>query len=101
MSKISTISLLKMQTMINNIIIILENNLMFIKENKFRTQQQIELIDYLVGKKENIVSVLTKLINLSLKLNNNNNKNLENKNNSILTGIDVKIINKFFKKNID
>lgn len=98
MNKISTISLLKMQTIINNIIIVLEKNLLSIKENEIQTQQQKELIEYLIGKKENIISTLSKLINLSLKLSESS---FQQKNNIVLPNIDIKIINKFLKKNID
>ena len=57
------------------------------------TEKQKDMLTLIVGRKENVVSVILKLTSILLKL-----QSLEINNDFVLSEIDVNIINEFLKK---
>lgn len=87
MEKISINDLVKLRKMIFLIIDILENNINHFSDLDDMDDKNKKLIKFLIGERENVVSILTKLINSLVKVipleekilpkSNNDNKILE------------------------
>lgn len=85
----------KIKNIINIIINLLENNIISMNEGNMNlTKQQKELLHFLIGNKENVVSIITKLSNLLLKLGVLEEKQNDNIKEN-LTEIDLEIIKKY------
>lgn len=85
--------IIKIKSIINKIIELLENNLQNFEVNKLDENQQ-EFLEFVIGKKENLVSIISKLTNILLKIqpfDDNNSKEIK------LNNIDIDIINEFLK----
>lgn len=90
----------KIRNIINIIINLLESNVVSMKngDNEFKDK---ELLNFLIGNKENIVSIINKLSNLILKLKalEKEEKNGENEEKNNLTNIDLEMIRKYLDEN--
>lgn len=90
----------KIRNIINIIINLLESNVVSMKNgnNEFKDK---ELLNFLIGNKENIVSIINKLSNLILKLKalEKEEKNGENEEKNNLTSIDLEMIRKYLDEN--
>ena len=93
--------LLRIKTIFNITISLLESNVISMKNGKTEFKEK-ELLNFLVGNKENIVSIITKLSNLILKLNVLEQKEKNNNENDKfnLNEIDLTIIKKYLDENL-
>ena len=83
----------KIKKIINMIINLLENNITLIKDGQIEfDESQKELLKFLIGNKENVVSIISKLSNLLLKFNVLENEQNNSNNNFVLNDIDLEII---------
>lgn len=83
----------KIKKIINMIINLLENNITLIKDGQTEfDESQKELLKFLIGNKENVVSIISKLSNLLLKFNVLENEQNNSNNNFVLNDIDLEII---------
>lgn len=83
----------KIKNIINMIINLLENNIVLMKNGKTQLDEpQKELLKFLIGNKENVVSIISKLSNLLLKFNVLENKDDNKTNNFVLNDVDLEII---------
>ncbi len=94
-------ALSKIKNIINIPISLLESNVISMKNGKTEFKEK-ELLNFLVGNKENIVSIITKLSNLILKLNVLEQKEKNNNENDKfnLNEIDLTIIKKYLDENL-
>lgn len=83
----------KIKNIINMIINLLENNIVLMKNGQTQLDEpQKELLRFLIGNKENVVSIISKLSNLLLKFSVLENKNDNKTNNFVLNDVDLEII---------
>ena len=90
----------KIKKIINLIITLLENNITLIKDGNIKLEEsQKELLNFLIGNKENVVSIISKLSNLLLKFGMLEDKN-KDENNSYcnIDEVDLKIIKKYLSQ---
>ncbi|MDR1499091.1 MAG: hypothetical protein LBS34_02280 [Rickettsiales bacterium] len=84
----------KIKKIINIIISLLENNISSMREGGVDlNEQQKELLHFLIGNKENVVSIITKLSNLLLKFGILEEKYADNSHD--IEDIDAEIIRKY------
>ncbi len=92
--------LAKIKNIINITISLLESNVISMKNGEVEFKEK-ELLTFLVGNKENIVSIITKLSNLILKLNMLEQKEKNNDDKKFnLNEIDLEIIKKYLDENL-
>lgn len=89
----------KIKNIINIVINILENNIMLLK-NGNTTETQKELLNFLIGNKESVVSIISKLSNLLLKFNLLENEQ-DKQDNFEIDQIDLDIIKEYLSKQDD
>lgn len=88
----------KIKNIINIVINLLESNIISMKNGCGEFKDK-ELLNFLVGNKENIVSVISKLSNLILKLNILE-KQEKDEDKFNFDEIDLKIIKKYLDENV-
>ena len=82
----------KIKKIINVIINLIDNNIESIKDGNIDQNQQ-ELLQFLIGNKESVVSIITKLSNILLKLGLLEQTDQENIDNE-----DIEIIKRYLSK---
>ena len=82
----------KIKKIINIIINLIDNNIESIKDGNIDQNQQ-ELLQFLIGNKESVVSIITKLSNILLKLGLLEQTDQENIDNE-----DIEIIKRYLSK---
>lgn len=82
----------KIKKIINVIINLIDNNIESIKDGNIDQNQQ-ELLQFLIGNKESVVSIITKLSNILLKLGLLEQTDQENVDNE-----DIEIIKRYLSK---
>jgi hypothetical protein len=88
----------KIKEIIHIIISLLEDNINNIKNfNAELREEQKELLNFLIGNRENVVSIITKLSNLLIKLNDATNY-VEVDSNDEMEDIDFELMEKFLKE---
>ena len=98
-NNISINDLSRIRKIINLVINIIETSINDYSEDKLMLEKNKKLLDFLIGNKENVVSIITKLTNLLLKVMpleeelNHTNDNVEKLNNE-----DIEIIMKYIDK---
>lgn len=96
---VSINDLSRIRKIINLVINIIETSINDYSEDKLMLEKNKKLLDFLIGNKENVVSIITKLTNLLLKVMpleeqlNHTNDNVEKLNNE-----DIEIIMKYIDK---
>lgn len=85
----------KIKKIINVIINLIDNNIESIKCGNIEQNQQ-ELLQFLIGNKESVVSIITKLSNILLKLGLLEKNDKENTN---IDSEDIEIIKKYLSNN--
>ena len=96
---VSINDLSRIRKIINLVINIIESSINDYSEDKLMLEKNKKLLDFLIGNKENVVSIITKLTNLLLKVMpleeqlNHTNDNVEKLNNE-----DIEIIMKYIDK---
>ena len=96
---VSINDLSRIRKIINLVINIIETSINDYSEDKLMLEKNKKLLDFLIGNKENVVSIITKLTNLLLKVMpleeqlNHANDNVEKLNNE-----DIEIIMKYIDK---
>lgn len=93
--------LARIRKIINLIINVLEDSINDYSHNNTITEENKELINFLIGSKDNVVSIITKLTNLLIKVipleeKINNNENIEE--NEKLTNEDIEILERYIDK---
>jgi hypothetical protein len=88
----------KIKNIIRTIISLLETNINNIKNSRAGLDdEQQKLLNFLIGGRENVVSIITKLSNLLIKLNNVKN-NGDDENFDDIEAIDIELIEKFIEE---
>lgn len=93
----STDELDKIRNIINIIINLLESNVVSMKNGDAEFKDK-ELLNFLIGNRENIVSIINKLSNLILKLKTLEKEEKNEEKNS-LSAIDLEMIKKYLEEN--
>lgn len=89
----------KIKNIINITIGLLESNIISMKNGDGEFKER-ELLNFLVGNKENVISIITKLSNMILKLNLLEQKEQDNKDENFnISDIDLEIIKKYLDEN--
>lgn len=93
--------LARIRKIINLIINVLEDSINDYSHNNTITEENKELINFLIGSKDNVVSIITKLTNLLVKVipleeKINNEENVED--NEKLTNDDIEILKEYIDK---
>lgn len=93
--------LAKIRKIINLIINVLEDSINDYSNNNALTEENKDLINFLIGSRDNVVSIITKLTNLLVKVipleeKINNEENVED--NEKLTNDDIEILKEYIDK---
>ena len=93
--------LARIRKIINLIINVLEKSINDYSNNNSLTEENKDLINFLIGSRDNVVSIITKLTNLLVKVipleeKINNEENIEN--NEKLTNDDIEILKEYIDK---
>ncbi|MDR0571710.1 MAG: hypothetical protein LBG48_02545 [Rickettsiales bacterium] len=98
MEEQSLYELQKIKNIIHTIISLLETNINSIKNSRIEPdEEQQKLLNFLIGNKENVVSIITKLSNLLIKLNGIKDDKDDDSFDSI-EAIDIELIEKFIEE---
>lgn len=93
--------LARIRKIINLIINVLEDSINDYSNNNALTKENKDLINFLIGSRDNVVSIITKLTNLLVKVipleeKINNEENIED--NEKLTNDDIEILKEYIDK---
>ena len=93
--------LARIRKIINLIINVLEDSINDYSNNNALTEENKDLINFLIGSRDNVVSIITKLTNLLVKVipleeKINNEENIED--NEKLTNDDIEILKEYIDK---
>lgn len=93
--------LARIRKIINLIINVLEDSINDYSNNNTLTEENKDLINFLIGSRDNVVSIITKLTNLLVKVipleeKINNEENVED--NEKLTNDDIEILKEYIDK---
>lgn len=93
--------LARIRKIINLIINVLEDSINDYSNNNALTEENKDLINFLIGSRDNVVSIITKLTNLLVKVipleeKINNEENVED--NEKLTNDDIEILKEYIDK---
>lgn len=93
--------LARIRKIINLIINVLEDSINDYSNNNTLTEENKDLINFLIGSRDNVVSIITKLTNLLVKVipleeKINNEENIED--NEKLTNDDIEILKEYIDK---
>ena len=93
--------LARIRKIINLIINVLEDSINDYSNNNALTEENKDLINFLIGSRDNVVSIITKLTNLLVKVipleeKINNEENIED--NKKLTNDDIEILKEYIDK---